>query len=569
MDRLANYLKTNLILLVVLLLFSHCKNEINTKTIENINQNTPFFWGYKIDSTFINKDLLKDSLTLHPLDLGRYAYFMLNQGKELNDTVLLNKGKKYLDFLINYPYKFEDSTSCAYNYPFTHGNMIAKNWWSGMANSTISLAFLEGFEIFGDSAYYKQFEKSINGIIESISDIGSAVELDDSSKWYLEYADFKSDSTNTKFVLNGFLYALLALDVASEKTDKFYLKEAYNKGVNAYFLLKEKFYYSDSAWTYYMLNPLTIESPHYNIFDLLLLKSLKYSDQNSLFDNEIELRKEILKKAYPVNVKKENGSDIFIFSYIGPPHPYWIDTYQIVIQYFRKGKILKTKILATPRDFNTNIFDRAFNIDTFETKKVDNIKVYSCYFNDTVNLYEVDIDEIEKSGNENHNIFPYKLEIMRDAQVVDNSNIQIINSSQNGSRALNRGTARFMLDENLDIDKNKFFGILINPKQKMSSLLITIIDSLNSATRYYVELMPDTSNMVLLNKLGFKNYESIDCESISEIRFDIFTKSLAKDTTYNIEFSKVFGFENSFQLYNFFKNNEFYFPEEKVPGNIY
>ena len=174
---------------------------------ENFNINLPFFWGFNLNK-IISMSIISDSTHLHPLNIGRYAYFVLTKGFKNEDQKLLNIGKLYLEFLIKYPYLYNTDNSTIYLYAFTHNHFRKYEWWSAMANSTIALAFLKGYEIFKDENYRISFQKAMEGIIKTIEENGSALELDKEAKWYLEYCSKNTNNENAYFVLNGFLYTL-------------------------------------------------------------------------------------------------------------------------------------------------------------------------------------------------------------------------------------------------------------------------------------------------------------------------------------------------------------------------
>ena len=98
-----------------------------------------------------------------------------------------------------------------------------------------------------------------------------------------------------------------------------------------------------------MLNPKTIEPVHYAIYNILLLKALYKSTGDQLYLKEIEKRRSILKSSYPLFKKVENDKDIYLFSTIGPPHPYWIDIYQIIINYYSGKQLIKQSKMLPPR----------------------------------------------------------------------------------------------------------------------------------------------------------------------------------------------------------------------------
>lgn len=536
---------------------------------ENIDKYTPFFWGYTAnDDFFKDANLLNSTSYFHPLDIGRKALFAIHVGVKENDSTLLGYGKKYLDFLLDYPYVKKDSTSIVYKYSFAHNEFVAGEWWSGMANSVIALAFLEGYEAFEDTVYFENFQKAINGVIELVEDGGSAIEFANGERWYQEYVDTNRNSENSYFVLNGFLFSLLAIDIIAEKTEQEVYFDAYNQGVNAFLLLKDKFITGNGYWTNYMLNPLTIESTHYSIYDVLLFKSLLTCTYNSVFDDEILKRQNILLSEYPIYKKETRHNTVFLFSSIGPPHPYWIDTYQVELRYYSGDSLMKKHCLPE-KDFAIPIINRAFLLDTFSIGEIDNVGVFALYNSDTLNLYKVSVDRIKRIEDFKAISCKYDKLTMLNMKMEDDSKLNLI-MPDDFFDEFSRGTIRLLFKNALDVNKNRLFGLTFQAARSIDNMMITLIDGDgNSATRYYIAPKPDEPNLLLFNKLGFKNIESLNCNDISEFRIDVYAKNSKESDDIAISLGDFICFENNFQLFEYFNTNSFHFPEKEKRGNIY
>jgi len=535
---------------------------------ESINKYTPFFWGYTDDENLFNDIDNVNSTYLHPLDLGRKALYAIYTGNLKNDSILIQYGEKYLSFLIDYPYTLEDSTSVVYKYSFAHNELEAQEWWSGMANSVIALAFLEGYEVLGDTIYYQRFEKSINGVIEDVSEIGSSIKLGSEETWFLEYVHANSNPDNSYFVLNGFSFSLLAIDIIYEKTQDVYYLKAYNSGVEAFKNKEKEFYYTDNIWTNYMLNPLTIESAHYSIYDLLLFKSLLCCTKNDVFVDEVRQRQQILLNTYPIFKKRIDDQTVFLFSSIGPPHPYWIDVYQIELRYYNDNElVLKHKL--PPKDFDIDIKERAFLLDTIESGYIDSVAVFALYNDDTLNLYKIGVKNIETIYQNQYEKKNFELATLNDMERIDDFHAKMLVNGDDNQK-LTRGTLRLLMDEELDINKYRLFGIEFLSDIEISNVRITLLDqNSRSVTRYYVSPEIGNSSLLLFNKLGFEEIEYLDCEAIAEIRIDVYAENIKSNEDLTCEISSVCCFQNNFQLFNYFNSNEFVFPEFKVRGNIY
>ncbi|MDA3909728.1 MAG: D-glucuronyl C5-epimerase family protein [Bacteroidales bacterium] len=533
---------------------------------QDVDVYSPFFWGYNSDLVYSWTNTAEN---LHPLDLGRKAMYSLYYGNLNNDSALLENGRQILELLMDYPYVFEDSTSIVYNYPFDHKTLVKEEWWSGMANSVISLAFYFGYELYNEQVYFDYFTRSMNGLIEDVSNYGSAVNTSDSTTWFLEYVHQNSSLENSYFVLNGFLFQLLAIDLIYKKTNNEIYYEAFTRGLNSLVEKQKDFYYCDFKWTYYMLNPLTVESVHYCIYDMLLLKSLYKSTSEPFFKDEIVKRSFILKQNFPISKLSHDYYDVYNFTSIGPPHPYWIDTYQIELRYYSDDKLVHKDTLPK-KDFDIPVKTRGFLVDTFSDKKINYIGVYAIYNKDTMQLYGVTADEVIEVERESWYVKQSITTVSRDFTKVNDS-IFILNEQATDNKSpLTRGTLCFNFKDSLDFSRNGLWGFLIKPEGELSNLKITVIDATgNSMFRYYLVPSTDSLNLVLLHKLGFNDYCNVDCSEIVEIRVDFYANSERHLDRFFIKVKGVFVFEDNFDLYDFFTHEDYYFPEKRVAGNIY
>lgn len=542
---------------------------VNTKVYNsNITPSSPFEWGYDLDTIVNHSNTIIDSTALHPLDIGRKAYFLTQRLKkhEKHNTIAIQKALKYyLDLIVSYPFVSEDEKSKVYLYPFNHKNFNAKEWWSGMANSVIALACLESYYLFNDTTYYIEYEKALYGTINHIKDNGSTLKLDNDSEWIMEYATKNTSLDNGYFVLNGNLFALLAIDQMRkiEKTKE--LEEFYNSGVSAFNSLKHRFYFKDTTWTNYMLNPITIESVHYAVYDILLLQSLYISTPQNIFQEEMKKRQVILKNHFPIYITQENDSINYHFSYIGAPHPYWIDLYPVTLNYFKNGILCKSKELVKPKDFSIPISQRAFNLDSF-SHPVDSIEVYVHYGDYRLKLYSYHSYELERIEKRVISDIGFTTSTLRSTRKKENNLFEIVRDSLLNTR----GTIRILPEKKVSLDPLTLIGINISNKVEINNILITLIDSSNnSVTRYYIPMNKE-NNLIVLNRIGFKNAEKFNYTAIKEIRLDLFIQSDLLEKNNQIIVPAFLIFKNHIELHHYFLNNpELNFPEKKAKGNIY
>jgi len=535
----------------------------------------PYIWGISFDRNIIEKIPLKTE-NLHPLDLGRIAFFLCKDGHDNNNKNELILAKEYLDFLANfYPYVLNKDNFTIWQYPFKWGELEA-GWYSGMANSAIALAFLAGYEVFGEKKYEKLAKKAINAVVLPIQKGGCALVLDQDKYWSLEYVWDEVNEKNAKFVLNGFLFSLLTIRIFAEITRNNQYLLLYTYGVNALKSLSPQFYYPDGTWTYYMLNPKTIESPHYCIYNLILYKALYNLTKDNFFIQEIEKRKKILNCNYPLIVcLNENRTYKFLFSLIGPPHPYWIDIYPIEINFLSEdGKILDKYEIKTPRDLSIPIIKRAFIFDELN-KEAFKFVIYSKYGKNIFKWYEAPLKRAFKMCQSNPKKVDYDLICIYDAECSKNNQTIVIDPAKmdrpDTPNYYTNNQGRIILKPLTPIDRTayKYFGLSLKPSRDIHSIAIEIYDIKKKSTaRYYVPLKANVENFILLQWLGFPQIKMLD-NIISRIDVTIYTSKYLPSEKFIINLKGIWVFENNLQVYNYFINNVFYFPEHTQKGNIY
>ena len=531
----------------------------------------PFLYGYSYNDDIKNKTILKDSSQFHPLSIGRHAFFCLYMGYNQQDSGMLQLGKEYLDFLVDYPYTKETESTIVYLYPFNHHELKANNWWSAMANSSISLAFRLGAEIFDNDHYQKLADRSLNGMCYPISKGGSSLVLDSNKVWFLEYADDTRTEDNSYFVLNGYLYALLGVKASYLITKNPALLKQYHSGLRAFNELSNRFFYKGDEWTYYMLKPLTIEPPHYNIFDLLLFKALNSHSPEPFIEEEIERRRKIIQMQYPISKINQGDSVAYFFSVIGPPHPYWLDIYPPIINYFdSEGNTVLSKKLTLPKDFTKPISERSFNSDTFRKGVVFSAELVMDYGSHKQLLYQVKENELSVLRNDSHVVI--KPSFLLDSDKVKSPYFEKkIGSKDELGEEIEVMKISSSFTTPIDLDKYKYFGFEINVDSERPISYRTFLRDIDgkSINRYNILPKQDTNSLILYNKLGFKGLDGFNEKEVKSIEFNFYYKVKDKPRTVNLDFDELLLFENEYQLKAYFDTHSFFYPEEGRKGNIY
>ncbi len=298
-----------------------------------------------------------------------------------------------------------------------------------------------------------------------------------------------------------------------------------------------------------MLNPLTIESVHYAMYDSMLISSLLLYDKKNIkfLQSELQKRKSILKKHYDLE-KYSDGT--ILFSAIGAPHPYWIDVYPTQLNIYYKNGHHKIREII-PKDFKQKISKRAFIfIDKNESKDIDRIEINQKYNNRNNKLFTTKVDRLMPIDVNTTTLkaIPASKSYFYDLYMENNSTYMKLHKDKT-SKAL----IKYILNTPVDLWEKKYFLVFINNTVALSSLKIVLIDTKGKTSeRYY--LPQDTgNNLILLSALGFKN-QNID-HKIKEIRFYLYSKKNHTKKTM-VDFSEIMYIDSNWQLYDLLKQND-------------
>ena len=349
----------------------------------------------------------------------------------------------------------------------------------------------------------------------------------------------------------------------------------YNYGLNGLKKIYKNYYYKNKNWTYYCLNPKVIESPHYAIYDMILFDELHKITGDNFYFKELTMRKEILRLNYPLELYIDKESSInFVFSLIGPPHPYWIDIYPIKIDFFDQSEnIICSYEVNNPRDFNTIINKRAF-INGVIDKSSFKYKISSIYANNSFTWQEGFIKDILLIKNiESFKKIFFKINCYYDAEYDKINNKILIDPSKIDRTedvnyyTNNQGIIKLKFSSKFDWKLYKYIGLIIKPTKNIYSIKFDIYDYFNNvASRYYVKLKQNEKNFILLNWEGFNNIDNLN-QYISHMNIIIYTSEYSLLDKFEIELDDIILFQNNIQLFKFFEVNNLFFPEE--PHDIY
>lgn len=507
---------------------------------------------------------------LHPLNLGVLALTFIKEGFESQDQEMLIEGKKSLNFLADeYPLKSETDSSIVWQYNFQHGELKA-GWWSAMANSVIAVAFLAGYEVWGNEKYRILAIKAMNGAVLPVDEGGSALWLDDRSCWFFEYAHSDINKENGYYVLNGFLVTLHALRLFAQAVNSKKHFLMYEAGMNGLKKMHNKFHYEDGRWTYYKLNPPGIEQARYNIFDMVCYSGLYFATQDTFFLDELKKRRSIFKKGFPIFFCSQNNVNTFLFSTVGPPHPYLRDIYETRIEFFNSqgNKLNVFKNAVPPKNFKQPIKIRG-SIHGIVEDGFYKYKVFCNKYGRSFLLYD---GLVEESGADpcraEVNTLSFNLSCYYDAECRDQNHVLILPPKMSVKEdpdyyANNVGVITLKLSKPIDRRRYKYFGLLIKPSVNIQSPKVGIVDSIGrSAYRSYLALKKGENNLILLNWSGFPGINNLS-DRICKIVIRVYTKQFGSNVQkIDIRLQNVLLFENEVNLIDYFEKGKFQFTEK-------
>ena len=501
-----------------------------------------------------------DKTRLDALILGLIAYNLIVDYQNTGNFGYLVTAREYLDYLMtSYPMTYSNDNLFTWKYDFSWGD-LAPGWWSCMDSAINALAFKAGSEIFGDPAYEIMYKKALNGLLSSVQGGGSALSLGPDSFWMSEYAWEGLTQNNEYYVFNGYAFSLLALRIVASVTEDQHYATMYDYALNSYKNMHAQFYSADGKWTWYMLNPKDIEPMHYAIFDGILIESLYKISNDIFYSDELSRRRGIFRNEYPFYIDDNNE---FMFSLLGPPWPYSIDTYVIKIDFMDDHKIIGQKISYRGDQFDISPKERFFLTGSIPPRASSAV-VWSEYKGQAFKVYEVNIPLDQQVAPKHPASVSYHLSCAYDAVCQDANTLKIdpsrVDVIGQDSYTNTQGRIIMSLDEPISRSSNKYFGININPEQNVNSLEVLLFDDQgNHVSQYYIPLKGGSKNLLLFSWLGFKDIDTLT-NLIKEIQITIHTSN---ENPYIIKINDILRFEDVRSVKEYFDSNEFYFPEKE------
>ncbi len=437
-------------------------------------------------------------------------------------------------------------------FPRPEYKQFSYGWVSSMDAPVIMLASQMLYEKTNDLKWKEFVDELVEYIVLPVEKGGFnlyySTKKGEKAVWPLEYADKNSTEINSQFVLNGSLTGYLSTKIVADiRRDKILLDYC-EKVKLAYKDKFTEFHYEKYPWTYYMLNPKKVIPPHYIIFEVELLSAISKIDQDKIFEEELNFRRDALKSVLGLQFRESGEGIEWIIRRACAPHPYLIDIYASkIVFYDKKNKVLSSYendisgSLAENRNrfsegewIQGGVSKNAVKYDYFVRKKGNEIKLFSGQI------------KSEQQRAVKYSILP---EVYYDGKVVDDNEI-IISASRSEKQ---EARLIWTLPEAENLCVNNYYAIeLNNLSEKEFSIGYLLYDSEgNGVGRYYTELIPG-KNVLLLNEIGFSDINTL--KNIKKIGVRIYTNEENEEAI--LTWGSLYKFNDLFEMKSYRENYE-------------
>lgn len=419
-------------------------------------------------------------------------------------------------------------------------------WTSSMDAPTIAVAAQLFYEKTGEEAY-GEFAKALCAYIPTdVSDHGFVAQVN-GKPWLFEYASPNTTAKNGWFVLNGSLLGALGTAMMAAVTGDAGLTQLVEDQTALYKEMTQQFWYDNDAWCYYMLNRLTVNQPHYVIFEIRLLDALAEVVDDPFYAQESQRRRDMLLAQYPLSLSPDgNGGSQYLFIRRGAPHYYLTDIYATELTFFDgAGQLLDTvctnlsALRSTP--YLTGTLPEG-------TERVVWTSVCS-KFRVEIGALQLQAYESEREDPPAPLALTWKASA---SGTLDGDTLLLTNSGEYDRCSL-LGT----LPEAVELLPTDIFVIeLENLADEALSNNIVLYDAAGeSADRYLIAVEPG-KNLLVFSPLGFTGYGQKELTELLEWNLRIYTGAMTGEQA-SLRIGNAYQFRNQKQFYDFISASDY------------
>lgn len=483
--------------------------------------------------------------------VGSSAVSLLYTGFKENNKVYLKNGLKIVDSLLVY---FKSNKG----FPHPAYKKFPNGWVSSMDAPTVALAVQMAYDITGDQKYKDAINPLIEYILKPTQDGGFRLNIEDTEgtrTWLSGYASKDTNKGNELYVLNGFLVGLQGTLMLAKIYNDDRLMELYESSLKEYQRISARFAYPDRKWAYYMLNPLTINQPHYIIFEIKLLAALHELDKNKFYADELDMHRLAIGSSLPIFVEPDESDSKkirFYFWRACAPHPYEVDIYPSKLEFINSNAEVVSSAFSRKRP--SSIAKNAYM-----NGKIPKSAVFAKIFSNTDGNYyfvcSVPLRPVTSSS------------ILRHGYTIDtNFDCRYIKTKNSRARcvAIDRkinpkDEARIDFKLEKPIRLGDYFAIEVGSSQKANLMLVIYDEHGNSAFRYYPAIIAGSS-LIFCHSLGFEDYALLKGD-IVRIAIRIFTETSINQANnfknFDVNFFDILSFGDAKGLGSYFKRSIF------------
>ncbi|MGX9393854.1 D-glucuronyl C5-epimerase family protein [Nitrobacteraceae bacterium UC4449_H16] len=433
--------------------------------------------------------------------------------------------------------KYDLRKNLKMTYGYAH-NKMPVGWWSGMDAFFMPMLLLELDEHISGTDYRALAKRLLLAAAKSPLDGGSVWPDEGDGCWISEYSWKGMTKDDEFYVLNGHLFAMTALKVASEKlkSDR-NLRDVFacvEKGTKA---LAPKFL--KPKWPLYMLNEPTIDPPHYTLYEAIQFSDLYRLTSDKFYNDQEKLRQNVIAKYFPIyRVNKRSGIGVF-FSASGPPHPYNLDLFSIVL-----------KCGASSYYIDRRGFDRAAFALGEMPSAVDQCSILSRYLGYSYEIFSA-VHFQEVNEEDRARVIAARAIPSLDAVQSNDGWIKIdpaINSSQEQSYLNNEGRIDFQFSS-VPLSDREIISFEIETDAKLTGS-IRLFGNGKMIERYLIPFKANRKQVVAVSKLGFDNSDQL--HSVSRIMIAIQTEKMKSPV--HVRIGNLSLSRNQYEFYQVLRN---------------
>lgn len=410
-------------------------------------------------------------------------------------------------------------------------------WVSSMDAPAIAVLAQLMYEETGEDRY-RDFVASLSEYMtKDVSEHGYIAQIH-GQPWLFEYADTNTTAETGEFVLNGSLLGTLCTAMVARVTGNSELWALVEKQTALYEEMMPQYWYAEDAWCYYMLQPKTVDPPHYVIFEIRLFNALAEATGIDFYGQEAQRRIDLLKSNYRLNVfEQDDGTLQYLFFRGGAPHYYYTDIYDTELVFLdAQDNILQCDRMGD-RTIETSCMTGLY---PEETARVEWHIVPQVAW--SVDMGDLNIDFLSNSQTQ----IPEPLSLTYTASAdgyMEENRLQIHADRSEESRCNLTGT----LVSTQTATPNAVYALELDNRSDETFTANIVVYNTDGygVDRYLPQLLPG-KNLVVFSLPGFVDYGSGTLQNISAFNLRLYTSANTKDS--EITVGKFYQFENTFQL---------------------